>query len=180
MTAFVGVHNTTRLGLSDSQRMLLYLTPGFWSPAAAADYGWWFIHQIDPSYYFSKPNLRYILGLLCLTFLNQGFKIHKSLDVRYLQWIFCLVTTENCDDDINTANKYDSCVHVHVMSDILSIVIWQKMVVLHQKSRWVASNWIAFCQYLSVIFWHWIDIKLIKIQPKWDILRTTKFSQAIN
>ena len=40
---------------------------------------------------------------------NQGFKIHKSLDVRDLQWIFCLVTTENCDDDINTANKYDSC-----------------------------------------------------------------------
>ena len=45
---------------------------------------------------------------------NQGFKRNNMSEktVRELQWIFCLVTTENCDDDINTANKDDSCGHV--------------------------------------------------------------------
>ena len=77
-----------------------------------------------------------------LTKVSKEIICEFSLDVRDLQYIFCLVTTENCVDDINTPNEYDSCSHVKKLgiSDILSIVIWQKMVVLLHKSRLVAAN----------------------------------------
>ena len=84
-----------------------------------------------------------------------------------------------------TANKDDSCGQVMKLflnsdSDCDRYFLWFSFLLFFIKSRLVAGNSIAFRQYLSVIFWHRIDIKLIKIQPKWDILRTTKFSQAIN